>query len=327
MQALPSNLSQLDQTRWWQKGIALILLVATLTAVVVGVNAITPAIVAFCTNIWKILLIGTPTLFALVYIAKNPFLIWSMYKTLSWNLTKFAISLDKLSVMDRYADYLELKAKKMQKRILTLNTYKISVGRKIEKAKQDMADNLKRGDSALRQGQKAVASSNGVMANADKQTIAAFQPLYDRIDKEVVGFQEVLENWLLSITNIRYVNERKRTEYETLKEAAKICGEADEFLHGDTEAAKIYNESIRQMEEDMSGYTATIDQFDAAAKPILDSARVDKQMNLDEGLKALEEYRTNGSLMLPDLTQRFLAPADNDAAVTVSASGKKYFSN
>lgn len=327
MPALPSSLQQLDQTKGWQKALAIIMLLGLAYGVMIGVNAIAPTIIAFCDNFFKILLVGVPTLFVIYWIATNPYFIWSTFKTLSWNLTKFMISMDKLSVMDRYADYLDVKKGNLDKRRETLRGYWVNLGRQIDGLQKEMKDNLRHGSAALSDGQKQVASLDGIKVNANKQSITNFQPIYDKMKIQLDNLKELSDNWGFSIQQIRYVNSQKRMEYQTLREAAKACGEAKEFLRGDTDAAKIYNESIKQMEQAVSGYTAKIDQFEEDAKPIMDDIRVEKKMNMDDGMKAIEAYMQDGQLMLPDFSEKFLK-TDGDTTVLATptkVASKKYF--
>ena len=333
---LPANLQQLDQTKGWQKALALILLAATLGGVIIGVNAIAPTLTLFFHNVltmWMQIVVlvaaGLLTVFTVKAIIENPFMIWVLYKKITWGATKWMISRDRLSVMDAYADYLVMKKQKNDKRVLKLNALAITSKRQIDTLQEEMETAAKHGQAAIAQGQQNVASMDGIVVSQDTQTIKSMTPMYNRIKASAQSLSEISENWDFAAKKIKFVNERKRMEYNMLKTTAEACGEAEEFLKGDTDAARAYNESVRQMEEVVSGYTATIDQFEVDAKPIMDSNRVQKQMDMDEGLKAIEAYTKNGSLELPDF-EKFAKPSaelvsEGATGATLKPVGNKYF--
>lgn len=323
MQNPANNIPSISQMRPWQKVFAVVVLAITAYLGMLLFNAAAPTVIAFCTNLWRILLVGVPLVFLIGYVVSNPLVIWGKYKTLSWNLTKFMISLDKLSTMDRHADYLDMKKKNLDKSRELLKKQNIFLGKQMEGLQTDITSNLKHAAAAIKSGDKGVASLDGLKVQTDKTSLQALTPLFTKQQALLRNFKEVSENWDFTIQKIRYFCQRKRIEYETLRAAAKACNEAEDFARGDTESAKLYNEGLRQVEEAISGYTAKIDQFEEVSKGVMDNIRIEKQMNMDEGLSTIEGYMKSGELMLPDFST--IVPEITDVSSSaLGQSDKKY---
>jgi hypothetical protein len=298
MQTLPSNSA--DKANGFQKFLALIIMVAVGWGVVKLLNNVLPSINELISNIWKLIMYGVPLAFLVIYVISNPLFIWGLFKTISWKLTKWFIKMDPLSVMDRYADYLT-------KKLRNLNTIKVSLSGKKEKLdrmilelQSNIRENLKKGDAALKQNEQQIASLCGTKVATDRQSLALYGPIQAKMATNLTFLNELSENWQYSIEKLRYTIDRKRTEHEGLREMAKALGEAEAFAKGDTEASKIYNESVKQLEAQVSSNIAKIEEFERNSKSILGNIRVEKQMVQDEGLAAIEEYRKSGELLLPD---------------------------
>jgi hypothetical protein len=319
METLPSSLT--DKTTGWQKGIAFLLILGVVYGASLVVNAFAPTIIEAAKNIYLLLLMVVPLGLVLLYIIMNPLVIWGIFKTLSWNLTSFLIKMDPLSVMDRYVDYLTEKRANLEKIRLVLEGKKVNLGRMIDTLKGEITANVKKGSAALTAGETNIASLSGTMVATDQETLKMYQPIYDKMVVNLDFLNALSENWKFAIDKLRYTIDRKRVEYTTLKEMAKAIDQASEFANGDTEASKMYNESVKQLEIKASSYVANIEDFEKKSKDIMGSIKVEKQMVQDEGLSVIEEYRKNGSLMLPDFSDSAIPVTLDD---TTSSKTSKF---
>lgn len=290
----------IDQTNLPQKALALGLLIATIFG---GIwlfnNYLAPFFIDFFVNVWKLVLIGGPLLMIGLYIISNPLIVWGFFKTLSWNFTKFLIKFDPLSVMDRYADLLGKKLVSLQKIKVQLEGRYIKSCRKISELEKLRDDNLKRGRAALTQKDEHAASLAGTRARGADESIRLYKPNNDRMKRSIDFLNLLSQNWETSQIKLREEIARKREEFEVLRDDAKALNQAESFINGDTEEGRIYQESIKALEESVGQKIAYIEDFERRSKDIMAGIKIDNQVQKDEGIKMLEEYMNGGQLMMP----------------------------
>ncbi len=313
-----------EQTTPVQKGIAILLMAGCVYAIAVVINTFLPTILEAMKNIYYLIFLGTPLVLVTLYVVTNPFMVWAFFKTLSWNLTKFLIKMDPLSVMDRYADMLENKRNNLEEVRVGLEGKKVKMDRMIKDLQSDIQENLAKGKAAITQGEQQIASLAGTKVATDQQSLALYMPIYEKLVKNTEYLSELSENWKYSIEKLRYTIERKREEYANLKDMAAALNQADEFTNGNTEASKVYNESIKQLETTTSQYIARIEDFEKNSKDILGNIRVERQAVQDQGLAQIEQYMKSDALMLPDFSTMLGGGNTAKAASSASDGSKKF---
>lgn len=315
------NLPTSDKTNGFQKFIAFGLMGAVVWAGIKAFNYMAPTLIELMKNIWWLVGLGTPLALIVLYVVSNPLVIWGFFKTISWKLTSWLINMDSLSVMDRYADYLTKKLRNLNSTKTQLNAKKIDLRRSMVVLQQNITDNLKKGDAAIQLNRGTEAAYFGTMVRTDENTLKLYQPIYERMVKNLEFLDELSENWDFSIKQLRYTIDGKRKEYVTLKATAAALNQAKEFASGDSDARRLYDESVKALEENVSRKIAAIDEFEKTSKTVMGTIRIEKKMIQDEGLKAIEAYRKNGELLLPD----FSKVGESIAYEDVSNSSKNNF--
>lgn len=259
------------------------------------------AFVAMATkNLFNTIVYGAPCVFVLGAFMLYPKFWWMQYKNILHYMMSWFINMDPLSFMDRYVDILREKLANVNKTRIELKGRKVASERKIAQLTADIAANLKQGEAALKLGDKKTASLAGTRAAGMRESVKLYTPNYQKMVKSCEFLDALAENWDISITKLSEEVARKREEYEMLREQAKALNQAEEFIKGDTDAGRIYQESIKALEHNVTGYIAQIDDFETKSKDILAGIKVDNQMQHDDGLHMLDEYMKNGKLLLPD---------------------------
>lgn len=262
-------------------------------------NFIAPDINMFIHNIRYLLAFGVPLAALFAFVATNPMFIWMKFKTLSRKITGFFIKLDPLSFMERYVDILIKKKANLDKIKTNLAAKKVALERKMNEAENQMEENTRLGKAAIQVSNKAKASYYGEMLAGNKESIELYTPIYQKMSHNLDFLNKVSENWEYSIQKLQGTIERKRTEYEALRDAAKALNQATEFINGNTEEGRIYKESILALEANVSQKIAFINEFEKNSKGILEAIDIEKAANRTEGLDALQEA-LGDNLLLPE---------------------------
>ena len=268
-------------------------------------NAFAPTLIEFFNNFWHIVWVGAPAVFLSLYVLQNPTFLWMGYKTLCRKITSFFIKLDPLSFMDRYVDLLKEKRKGLQLSKTNLKAKKIELERECERLKGEITDDLKMAKAAQATGDRQLASHKSSLAATLTGSYNLYVPILQKMETNLKFLDELDENWGFSIEKLSLTVEAKRKEFNMLKTMAKALGAAEEFAKGDTEANRIYKESVQALEENVTKKLAYIEEFENNSKGVMKSMNLEKQMMSDEGLDLLSRYEQNGSVFLDQDYSKF----------------------
>lgn len=268
-------------------------------------NAFAPTLIEFFDNFWHILWVGAPAVFLMLYVLQNPTLIWMGYKTLCRKITSIFIKMDPLSFMDRYVDLLKEKRKGLKENKVNLNAKKIELGRTIDDLDKNIKENMRMAKAAKSINDMQLAAHKASLAATDKNSYELYIPIYKKMENNLAFLDKLDENWGMSIEKLEHTVEAKRKEFITLKTMAKALGAAAEFAAGDTEANRIYKESVLALEANVTKKIAFIEEFESNSKGIMKSLDLEKQMMNDEGMELLNRYEADGSVFLNEDYSKF----------------------
>jgi len=278
--------SKVDLTNDNQKIFAGILAVA---ALVLLYWALPPLIF-----LMKNLLILGVLMIPVAFIVLNPMLIWNVFKQLSWSLTKGLISGDKLGYMYRYHDYLLGKIANLQGSITSVGAIKTKLTRKITELDALIKENKQK--AIVYEEKKAAPTVIRTLQNKvaiDTKQLNNLLPKVVNVEAQMKALTELHDLWLADTEDLKYTLDSKAEEYKLLKELNSATGNASEFLKGNSEEFKIYQESLKQIEDSVATYTANIENFERQARPLIDNLSMERSVQEDAGAKLIEEFKAN----------------------------------
>jgi len=277
-------MSKVDLTSTNQKVFAGILAASTLFAL----YFLLPPLVYIFANLWLLAMLAIPV----IYIVMNPMLVWNVYKQLSWNLTKKIVSQDKLGFMYRYHEYLLARIDKLDKSIANVSEMRIKLTRKISTLQTTVEENKQKAIFLEKQGaSKLVISTIANKVTIDTKQIENLLPKVVNIESQEKYLKELYNAWKADTEDLKYTLDAKAEEYKLLKELSEVAGNASEFLKGNSEEYKLYEESLLQIETSVTQYTANIENFERKVSPILETISANQTVNENAGLQLIEEYK------------------------------------
>lgn len=276
-----------DLTTPAQKAFALVLLIGVLVLLYWAL----PPLVLILQNLWLALILGVPLLFVVGYAIYNPFMIWGIFKTLSWNLTKWIVSKDILGTMERYYDHLVIKHTKLNE---TLNKI-VGVKKTLERQMSEIGAKINEDELILKNPHANISESQlTIIANkvaVNRGIMNGVMPRYETIETQVNYLQQLSDIWGADIRKLRDTLDAKIQEYEMYKNLDGALGSAKEFINGDNEQGKVFNESLKQLEQNVTQYMANIENFEKNAKPFIEEGKIKQSLLEEQGRAIIEEFK------------------------------------
>lgn len=282
--------SKIDLTNTNQKFFAGLLLVGVLF----GLYYLLPPLVYIFANLY--LLVGL--LIPVAYVAMNPYAVWSLFKQLSWSLTKFAISKDKPGTLIRYHEYLTGLVTEIDESVKSVAAVKKQFERTIISTKDRLEDNKKK---AIEYQNRSV--SPYLLKTVQNQVAIDDKKLQSYLPKVVLAEQQ--EKSLVNLRNelssdaevIKYKIDSIIEDYRLFKEMSKASDKASKYFNKDTEQYKMYQEGLRQTEIEVSQYMANVEDFQRKALPLFEAGEIERTISEEKGLQLIEEFKKSRVLL------------------------------
>ena len=255
-------------------------------AVGVGLYYVLPPMVVLLKNLWLAAALGVPFL-ALVF---NYELVWDMFKQLSWRATKKYVSANPIWHMYRYHDYMLQKIQGLYDAIVEVKTIRVKSARRVEELTQEMNGFVAQKE-ALAVQDSPVGRVLASKIATNKRNIDNITPRITFIDNQLNQLMEVHTIWSADAETLKHELDSKSQEYETLKELSGASDKASYFLGDNSSEMKMFKESLSQIENSVSQYTANIAAFETKLMPQLLQSGSKLDYNVAEGEKIFEQLK------------------------------------
>ena len=261
------------------------------------VNYIAPTLIDLMKNVYWLVGLGVPLAFLTLFIISNQTFLWMQYKRICRGIVSVFVKMDPLSIMKGYLEYLQKKKRNLDTVKVALEGKKIKLGRKMEQLTGEVEKNRRLGQAALKAGDQKQAALYGTYLQGDKQSLDLYRPIYAKLEENDKFLNELSENWGYSIDGLGHEIERKEEEYVNLREMVKALKQASSFAEA-SEAERLYEESLKALEENVSQKMAYIEDFENKSKDMMKGINTEKNLRTEEGLAALNNLKDE-KLLLP----------------------------
>lgn len=280
------SIANIDLTNGNQKIFAGVLLAGVLGVL----YFLLPPLVEIFKNLWLLALYGVPMGLAVM----NYETIWNWAKQLSWSMTKWAVSQDKIGTMYRYYDYIISRVQNLEGKLQNVSTMRVKAQRRalelkesIEKDKAEAVKLQAKGESDL------VLRTIGNKVTINTKALENLLPQAANILTQENYLIKLRDNMKADAEDLKFTLDAKAEEYKLLKEISSASDSAKEFMDNNSSEFKLYKESLNQIEEAASQYIANIQNFEKDAQPFIERLSAGREVAEDEGLKLIEEYKKN----------------------------------
>jgi hypothetical protein len=276
-------MNKVDLTTSGQKGFALVLIIALLFLL----KWLLPPMIFFLENLFYFgFLVG-----CVLLVIWNYSIIWMTFKTLSWNMTKWLISKDKLGYLYRYHDYIVEKTVKIYDNLKSVSAMRVTLERKINELELLVKNNKAKAIVAEDQGNTIATTSFSSKVAVDSKQIEVLKPRLEMVKRQEKALKEMYDMTSLQAEQLKYTLDSKAEEYKLLKEVDSATNSASSLIENNSTEYKIYQESLTQLESEVTTFIASIEAFEVKVKPIVAQMSTEKAINEAEGERLVKEFK------------------------------------
>ncbi|HTX99002.1 MAG TPA: hypothetical protein VMG09_03175 [Bacteroidota bacterium] len=256
-----------------------------------------PYLIEMTKNLIQLTLLGV-VLFVIVFMILDPQvrnLAWYLYKAIMRGITGLFIQLDPVAIIESYIAHLKKQLENLEEKIETLAGARRKLNDAIDKAKEEMDEQLNLAKTGKKQGldnaQIMVYTNQAGRLDARIQKfqnlLAKLETLYRILDKMKKGAAVVVMDYQNQVENIKQEREVIRTGFNAFKSAMSI-------LSGDPDKKVLFDQAMEAIQNDISMKAGAMERFVEESSEIMQAIDLQNGAFEEKGMKLLEKWEKEG---------------------------------
>lgn len=261
-----------------------------------------PALITLTQNVLYLSLL-LMALGAIVYMVLDPKmrnLIWYMYKSVMRSVTGMFVNLDPIGVLKSYVEDLEDNLSKMSKQIGNLKGQMRKMTTIIQDNDREIENNMRIASAAQKQGmenQMVLASRKAARLKESNEKYATLHAkmeiMYRILDKMYKNSEILLEDTRDQVKVKEQERKAIRASHSAMKSAMSV-------ISGDPDKRAMFDMAMEAVADDVANKVGEMERFMEMSANFMDSIDLQNGVFEEEGLKMLEKWEQESTLMLLD---------------------------
>ena len=240
-------------------------------------------------------------LVAIAYVVLDPrmrSLVWYMYKSLMRWITGVFVNIDPIGILKNYVDDLKSNISKMRKQIGTLRGQMRKIQGLMEKNEKDIQDNLKLAKAAKEKNMDQQMLLSTRKAARLKETNKKYQALYNKMEVMYRILDKMHKNSEILLEDTQDQVKLKEQERKAIRASHSAMKSAMSVISGDPDKRAMFDMALEAIADDVANKVGEMERFMDMSSKIMDSVDLQNGIFEEEGMKMLEEWEKESTLML-----------------------------
>jgi hypothetical protein len=261
---------------------------------------ILPALVAMTANILQLTLMLL-VLGAIIYMILDPKmrnLVWYSYKSIMRWITGMFVTIDPIGILKNYVDDLTDNLRKMSQQIGNLRG-------QMRKLQTIMTDNSREIDNNMKLASMAKQKSNDkqIMLSTRKaarlrESNEKYQSLYNKMEIMHRILSRMYQNSEILLEDTKDQVKLKEQERKAIRTSHSAMKSAMSVMSGDPDKRAMFDMALEAIADDVSNKVGEMERFMEMSSSFMDSVDLQNGVFEEEGLKMLEKFEKESTLIL-----------------------------
>ncbi len=298
----------------------------TLGAIVIGggflLFSALPAIIAATSSMLGlagiIMVLGLIIYMALDSKARS--LIWYMYKSAMRWITSLFVQIDPIAILKNYVEDMTANLKKMNKQVLQLRGQMHKLKELILNNKKEIASNLTLAKEAKQSDQKSQMILRSRKAGRLKESNLKYEDLYSKMEVLYRVLKKMYENSEILKEDVADQVEIKEQELKAMKAGHSAMSSAMNVIRGNTDKRAMFEMALEAVADDVSNKVGEMERFMEMSESFMGSIDLQNGIFEEEGMKMLEQWEKENSLLLLGEKESLLLEGDKAETLDLNES-------
>lgn len=237
----------------------------------------------------------------LIYMAldsKARSLVWYMYKSAMRWITGLFVQIDPIAILKNYVDDMAANLKKMNKQILQLRGQMHKLKELILINQKEIKSNLTLANEAKNSDQKSQMILRSRKAGRLKESNMKYEDLYNRMEVLYRVLKKMYENSEILKEDVADQVEIKEQELKAMKASHSAMTSAMNVIRGNSDKRQMFEMALEAVADDVSNKVGEMERFMEMSESFMGSIDLQNGIFEEEGLKMLEQWEKENSLLL-----------------------------
>lgn len=265
-------------------------------------TTVLPALIALTSSILGLaVIIGILAL--VVYMAldsKARGLLWYFYKSVMRWVTGLFVQIDPIAILKNYVDEMSANLKKMNKQILQLRGQMHKLKELILNNQKEIKTNLNQANEAKQQANKQQVILKSRKAGRLQESNMKLEDLYKRMEVLYRVLKKMYENSEILKEDVADQVDIKEQELKAMKASHSAMSAAMSVIRGDKDKRAMFEMALEAVTDDVSAKVGEMERFMEMSETFMQSIDLQNGVFEEEGLKMLEKWEKENSLLMVD---------------------------
>ncbi len=261
-----------------------------------------PAILALTSSLLglagMIIVLGVIIFMALDSKARG--LVWYLYKSLMRWITGIFVQIDPIGILKSYVDEMTANLKKMNKQILKLRGQMHKLKELILNNQKEIQNNLTEASKAKEVNKKSMVILKSRKAGRLQESNMKLEDLYKKMEVLYKVLKKMYENSEILKEDVADQVEIKEQELKAMKASHSAMASAMNVIRGDSDRRQMFEMALEAVADDVSAKVGEMERFMEMSESFMASIDLQNGIFEEEGLRMLEQWEKEGSLLLLD---------------------------
>jgi len=233
-------------------------------------------------------------------------LVWYMYKSMMRWITSLFVQIDPIGILKNYVDEMTGNLKKMNKQILQLRGQMHKLKELILKNKKEISSNLSLAKAAKKSDEKSQMILRSRKAGRLKESNIKYEALYSKMEILYRVLKKMYDNSEILKEDVADQVEIKEQELKAMKASHSAMSSAMNVIRGNKDKRAMFEMALEQVADDVSNKVGEMERFMEMSESFMGSIDLQNGIFEEEGLKMLEQWEQENSLILLDEKETLL---------------------
>ena len=225
-------------------------------------------------------------------------LVGYMYKSVMRWITGLFIEINPIAILKNYVEEMTANLKKMNKQILKLRGQMHKLKELMLTNEKDISTHLNDAKAAKEQANRQIVILKSRKAGRLKESNMKYEQLYNKMEVLYRVLKKMYDNSEILKEDVADQVEIKEQELKAMKASHSAMASAMSVIKGDKDKRAMFEMALEAVTDDVSAKVGEMERFMEMSESFMNSIDLQNGIFEEEGLKMLEQWEKENTLLL-----------------------------
>ncbi|RMF28176.1 MAG: hypothetical protein D6765_06385 [Bacteroidetes bacterium] len=259
-----------------------------------------PLLISLAQNVLylSIMLVALAAILYIILDPKMRNLVWYMYKsTMRW-ITGLFVQIDPIGILKSYVEDLEDNLEKMGKQIGKIRGQMRKLENLMQENEREIEKSMKLASAAKEQGKEKQMLLSSRKAARLQDTNEKYRKLHNKMQVMYRILDKMYQNSEILLEDTRDQVKLKEQERKAIRASHSAMKSAMAVISGDPDKREMFDAALESIADDLANKVGEMERFMELSANFMDSVDLQNGVFEEEGLKMLEKWEKESTLLL-----------------------------